>query len=188
MDCHTNSFATSPSDTLDGGPIIEQLGIICSPRGVQSRLDPLHANRLTPGGRPVVTPAAIIGTHEKESWAVACPGGDVIVQAMAQVIWKVLTDKVELQESVELPRIAAFNAPSAFHPHPSADRLVFAEERIGKEEIDKLRSQGHQVEIWPKYEFDAGSVQTIRSESNATGERALYAAADPRRSAYALAE
>ena len=188
MDKSGNTFATSPSDTLDGGPIIPELGILCSPRGVQSRLNPEHPNRLTPGGRPVITPAAIIGLNGDDAWALACPGGDVIVQAMAQVIWRVLHENLELQEAVESPRIAAFNAPSAFHPHPTGDRLVYAEERIGKEEIAKLSSQGHQVITWPKYEFDAGSVQTIKSSSNQSGERTLFAAADPRRSAYALAE
>lgn len=188
MDKDGNTFATSPSDTLDGGPIISELGILCSPRGVQSRLDPQHPNKLVPGGRPVVTPAAMIGLSDGESWALACPGGDVIVQAMAQVIWRVLTEKIELQESVEYPRIAAFNAPSAFHPHPSADRLVYAEERIESEVIDKLRKQGHRVEMWPTFEFDAGSVQTIKSSRNKNGERTLFSAADPRRSAYGLAE
>lgn len=136
----------------------------------------------------MVTPAAMIGLRDDESWALACPGGDVIVQAMAQVVWKVLSENMELQESVESPRIAAFNAPSAFHPHPSADRLVYAERRIGVDAINDLRKSGHNVEIWPDYEFDAGSVQTIKSSRNLEGERTLFAAADPRRSAYGLAE
>lgn len=188
MDASGTTFATSPSDTLDGGPIIPGLGIICSPRGVQSRLDPKHPNRLVPGGRPVITPAALIGILDNQSWALACPGGDVIVQAMAQVVWRVLKDTPHLQEAVELPRIAAFNAPSAFHPHPSADRLVYAESRLGDSEIKKLADHGHRVEVWPAFEFDAGSVQTIQSQTNADGTPFLMTGTDPRRSAYALAE
>ena len=92
----------------------------------------------------------------------------------------------DLQEAVEAPRIAAFNAPSAFHPHPSADRFVFAEKRIGDQEIEKLRAHGHTVELWPEYEFDAGSVQTLMSQKNSEGERYLTVGADPRRSAYSL--
>lgn len=186
MDSAGNTFSTSPSDTLDGGPIIPELGILCSPRGVQSRLVADHPNHLVPGGRPVITPAAMIGLQGDESWALACPGGDVIVQAMVQVIWQVLTKKSDLQEAVEAPRIAAFNAPSAFHPHPSADRFVFAEKRIGDQEIEKLRAHGHTVELWPEYEFDAGSVQTVMSQKNSEGERYLTVGADPRRSAYSL--
>lgn len=186
MDRDGGAFATSPSDTLDGGPIIPELGIICSPRGVQSRLDPAHPNRVAPGARPTITPAAVIALRGDDPWALACPGGDVIVQAMAQVIWSVLTEGLDLQVAVERPRIAAFNAPSAFHPHPSGDRLVFAEGRIPAKEREDLRRRGHTVEVWPDYEFDAGSVQTIMSHRNPAGERYLTAGADPRRSAYAL--
>lgn len=135
----------------------------------------------------MVTPAALIGISGNDSWGIACPGGDVIVQAMAQVAWKV-SQGLSLQQAVEAPRIAAFNAPSAFHPHPSADRLVYAESRLGDQEIAKLREHGHNVIVWPEYEFDAGSVQTVMSKTNSHGERALLAAADPRRSAYAIAK
>ena len=187
MDASGCTFAASPSDTLDGGPIIPELGILCSPRGVQSRLSSSHPNRVRPGGRPVVTPAPIIATQGDESWALACPGGDVIVQAVAQVMWRVMTTGASLQEAVEAPRFASFSGPSAFHPHPSADRLVYAEGRIAEREREALRAQGHHVEVWPDFEFDAGSVQTIRSAPNTQGERVLTAGADPRRLAYGLA-
>jgi gamma-glutamyltranspeptidase/glutathione hydrolase len=188
MDAAGCTFASAPSDTLDGGPIIPELGIMCSPRGVQSRLDPAHPNRLIAGARPTVTPAAIIGLAPGRAWGMACPGGDVIVQAMAQVLWRVLHDGLDIQQAVEAPRVAAFNAPSAFHPHPSADRLVFAEGRIPEAEIAELTAHGHRIERWPDYEFDAGSVQTIIQDRNDAGEAVLLAGADPRRSAYAIAE
>ena len=187
MDASGCTFAASPSDTLDGGPIIPELGILCSPRGVQSRLSSSHPNRVRPGGRPVVTPAPIIATQGDESWALACPGGDVIVQAMAQVMWRVMTTGASLQEASEAPRFASFSVPSAFHPHPSADRLVYTEGRIAEREREQLRAQGHHVEVWPDFEFDAGSVQTIQSAPNTQGERVLTAGADPRRLAYGLA-
>ena len=187
MDASGCTFAASPSDTLDGGPIIPELGILCSPRGVQSRLSSSHPNRVRPGGRPVVTPAPVIATRGDESWALACPGGDVIAQALAQVMWRVMTTGASLQEAVEAPRFASFSVPSAFHPHPSADRLVYAEGRIAESEREQLRAQGHHVEVWPNFEFDAGSVQTIRSAPNSQGERVLTAGADPRRLAYGLA-
>jgi gamma-glutamyltranspeptidase/glutathione hydrolase len=186
MDKSGCSFAASPSDTLDGGPIIPTLGILCSPRGVQSRLDPNHSNAMRPWGRPVVSPAALIAARNDDLWAMACPGGDVIVQAMAQVAWRVINQGLSLQEAVEAPRVAAFNSPNSFHPHPSADRFVFAEGRIPETEIANLRKQGHNVQVWPEFEFDAGSVQTIMSLQNQEGERVLSAGADPRRSAYSI--
>ena len=186
IDAQGNVFSTSPSDTLDGGPIIPELGIMCSPRGVQSRLHPSHPNRLRPGARPTITPAPMIGVKGDDAWAIACPGGDVIVQAMAQVVWRVLRDGVGLQEAVEAPRIAAFNAPSAFHPHPSAERLVYAEGRVSAEEITTLRNHGHTVEVWPDFEFDAGSVQMVRTSHAPNDDVVIDAGADPRRLAYAI--
>ena len=188
MDADGCTFASSPSDTLDGSPIIPELGIMCSPRGVQSRLHASHPNSLAPWARPSVTPAALIGLSGADAWGLACPGGDVIVQALAQVVWNVLRKGLDLQEAVEAPRIAAFNAPSAFHPHPSADRLVFAENRISGEDCDDLRRRGHAVSMWPDYEFDAGSVQTIMLKHNSDDDPYLLTGADPRRSAYGLVD
>ena len=37
-----NAISCAPSDTIDGNSIVPGLGIMVSPRGVQSRLDPLH--------------------------------------------------------------------------------------------------------------------------------------------------
>jgi len=188
MDADGCAFASSPSDTLDGSPIIPELGIICSPRGVQSRLQPHHPNSLAPGARPSVTPAAVISMSGKDVWGLACPGGDVIVQAIAQVAWNVLHEGMDPQEAVEAPRIASFNAPSAFHPHPSADRLVFVEKRIGVDDCDELRRRGHAVSMWPDFEFDAGSVQTIMLKHNSDDDPYLLTGADPRRSAYGLVD
>jgi gamma-glutamyltranspeptidase/glutathione hydrolase len=141
---------------------------------------------MRPWGRPVVSPAALIASRNEDLWAMACPGGDVIVQAMAQVAWRVINQGLSLQEAVEAPRVAAFNSPNSFHPHPSADRFVYAEGRISETEIANLQKSGHNVQIWPDFEFDAGSVQAIMSIQNQEGERVLSAGADPRRSAYSI--
>lgn len=191
-DAAGNAFATSPSDTLDGAPIIPELGIMCSPRGVQSRLDPLHPNSLQAGKRPCVTPAAAIalravsGAPEQDVWALACPGGDVIVQALVQAVLNVVVAGMTLQEAVEAARIAPFNAPSAFHPHPEAHNVVYAEGRIAGDVQDALKAKGHQIQAWPDYEFDAGSVQMTMVTSAPDGGRVVLAAADPRRTAYGV--
>jgi gamma-glutamyltranspeptidase / glutathione hydrolase len=183
-------FCAAPSDTIDGGPIIPGLGILCSPRGVQSRLDPNHPNALAPGKRPCVTPAAAIAlrTDGPEVLALASPGGDVIVQAMLQAFLNVDLFGMTAQQAVEAPRVASFAAPSAFHPHPEVEKLVFVEQRISTRTRVALTQRGHRLVTWPAYEFDAGSVQLIHDirRPDARG-RALAAAADPRRSAYAAA-
>lgn len=185
-----NAFSTAPSDTLDGAPIVPGLGIMCSPRGVQSRLAAHHVNRIEPGKRPCVTPAPLIGLSMNETpavWAVACPGGDVLVQAMVQAILNVTDFGMTLQQATEAPRIAEFSFPGAFHPNPGADRLVYAENRIGVEVRRELAERGHRLVAWPSFEFDAGSVQMVLSSMTKRGDRNVAAGADPRRSAYAAA-
>lgn len=190
-DAAGNAFATSPSDTLDGAPIIPELGILCSPRGVQSRLDAQHPNSLQPGKRPCVTPAAAVALRampdgEPDVWALACPGGDVIVQAMTQAVLNVVVAGMTLQEAVEAPRIAPFNAPSAFHPHPEGHNVVYAEGRIAADVRDALAAKGHRVLAWPDFEFDAGSVQMSMVTRAPDGGRVVLSAADPRRTAYGI--
>lgn len=190
VDASGNAFCAAPSDTLDGGPLIPDLGILCSPRGVQSRLDPNHPNAVRPGQRPCVTPAATIAlrAHATEQIiAMACPGGDVIVQAMLQAFLNLELFGMTAQQAVEAPRVAEFSAPSAFHPHPEAEQIVFVEGRVGRRIRTALGDRGHRVMAWPGYEFDAGSVQLVADMQSIQNGRALAAGADPRRSAYALA-
>ena len=193
VDAHGNAFSCAPSDTIDGAPLIEGLGILCSPRGVQSRLIPGHPNALAAGKRPCITPAPAIAVapstdagSDDAVWSFGCPGGDVIVQAMVQHVLLAERTERSLQQTVEAPRIAAFNHPGGFHPHPEADGVVFVEDRIPPATREALRARGHDVRAWPAYEFDAGSVQSVRDLRPPTPDRrVLAAAADPRRSAYA---
>lgn len=129
VDAQGGAFSCSPSDTIDGGPIIPELGIICSPRGVQSRLIPGHPNAVRPGGRPCVTPAAVIALDAARDavWTAACPGGDVIVQAIVQVMLRVDVEGRSPQAAVEAPRLFGSSYPGGFHPHPTGDSLVFVE-------------------------------------------------------------
>ncbi|MFV0375597.1 gamma-glutamyltransferase, partial [Microbacterium sp.] len=183
------AFSSSPSDTLDGAPIIPELGILCSPRGVQSRLVPGHPNALRPGARPCVTPAAVIALDADADavWATACPGGDVIVQAMTQAMLAVDVYGYTPQAAVEAPRLFGSSYPGGFHPHPEGDSLVFLETGFGEEVADDLEGRGHSVVGWPANEFDAGSVQTVLSTKTSAGERVIAAGADSRRIAYAYA-
>lgn len=190
------AFACSPSDTIDGAPIIPELGILCSPRGVQSRLVPGHANAVAPGTRPCVTPAAVIALdgdaatpeRDRRVWSLACPGGDVIVQALTQVILEITLNRASPQSAVERPRVFGSSYPGGFHPHPSGDRTVFVEGGIGAPVIEELRRRGHAIVPWPANEFDAGGVLTVIDVVAPTGGRRLLAAgADSRRSAYAYA-
>jgi gamma-glutamyltranspeptidase/glutathione hydrolase len=189
MDARGQTFACTPSDTLDTGPIIPGLGIMCSPRGVQSRLRSGHPNQVRAGRRPCVTPSSLIAVRRDRAggaWALSCPGGDVIVQALAQVFWAVDAGGLSLQEAVESPRWAHQGHPNAFSPHRSRPGSILVEPGIAAAALTHLSSAGYDLEPWPPLAFSAGSVQTVR-DVGPPGRPVIIAAADPRRSAYALA-
>lgn len=176
-----NVATTAPSDTLAFGPIAPELGFVVSPRGMQSRLDGNHAAALGPGRRPRITPAVAIACGDDGStWALSCPGGDVIVQAMLQAFVAAVDHSMSPQAAVEAPRICALTFPNSFHPHRQIEGQLCVEGRIDEAVRVELEERGHLVQDWPDWEFDAGSVALVRRHADGT----LDAGADPRRAAY----
>ena len=52
---------------------------------------------------------------------------------------------------------------------------------------EELAARGHEVHIWPEWEFDAGGVSlALDLEPPRGGRRVLAAGADPRRICYAV--
>lgn len=188
VDGDGNAFSANASDTLDSSPIVPGLGILVSSRGLQSRLDPAHPACIAPRKRPRLTPAPAIASHpDGRVWALGCPGGDMILQAMLQVFLGVVHFGLTPQQAVEAPRVASFGFPNSFFPHAVADRRVLAEERIGERVAADLARRGHDVGRWPGFAHDAGGVCTaLDLRPPADGRRVLGAAADPRRICYAL--
>lgn len=182
VDAAGNAFTTAPSDTLSLGPVVPGLGFVVSPRGVQSRLDPNHPSSLQPGKRPRITPAPVIAFDQDGlPWALSCPGGDVILQAILQVVISAVDHDMTPQQAVEAPRICALTFPNSFHPHHQIDGQLCVEARIAEAVRVDLENRGHLVQDWPDWEFDAGSVALVRVLPNGT----IEAGADPRRAAYA---
>jgi gamma-glutamyltranspeptidase/glutathione hydrolase len=189
VDAQGTAFAAAPSDTLAMGPVVPGLGIVVSGRGVQSRTDPGHPAALGPGRRPRVTPSPAIALGaDGVVWPITCPGGDVIVQAMLQAFLNVSVFGMTDQQAVEAPRAVSFASPNSFYPHGHDTAMVAAESRIPADALADLARLGHDVRLWPPYEFEAGSVGMIRRwPGDAHGVRpVLRAGADPRRAAYAL--
>ncbi|NAZ37357.1 gamma-glutamyltransferase family protein [Rubellimicrobium sp. CFH 75288] len=187
-DAAGNVLSCMPSDTLDGAPVVEGLGFFVSPRGVQSRLDPAHPAAIAPGRRPRITPApAIVVGPSGGAYALGCPGGDVIVQAMLQAVVNLHDFALSPQEAVEAPRVATFSFPGSFFPNPCFPGRLDVEGRVPQAVRDDLAARGHRVHLWPDWEFDAGAVMLAgRMPLSPDGPPVLAAAADPRRSAYAL--
>lgn len=192
VDAEGNAFSATPSDTLDGGPIVPGLGIVVSPRGVQSRLDPDHPSALAGGKRPRLTPAPALALSagqpsDRLVWPFGCPGGDVILQAMLQAFLNLVHFGMTPQQSVEAPRFACFSFPDSFYPHAEMIGRVTVEARMGEGVRAELAARGHDVRVWPDYEFDAGAVSmALDLASPSLAGRVLAGAADPRRICYAI--
>lgn len=191
VDAAGNAISIMPSDTLDGSPIVPGVGAIVSCRGVQSRLDPDHVNAVAPGKRPRITPAPAIALRQNktgdEVLAFGCPGGDVIVQAMLQAFLNLVTHGMLPQQAVEAPRFATFSFPNSFFPNPVFPQRVDIEARVDPDVKAALSGRGHRLEAWPEWEFDAGAVMMAgRLDLGGADGPALYGAADPRRTSYAV--
>ncbi len=187
-DAAGNVFSSMPSDTIDGAPVAPGLGFFVSPRGVQSRLEPDHPAAIAPGKRPRLTPAPAIAINETtgEALAIGCPGGDMIVQSMAQSLIDMVVYGMTPQQAVESPRVATFSHPGSFYPHPAFPKRLAVEGRIAAETRAALAAKGHVIHEWPDYEFDAGGVSIAGSRVMSEGQPpVLVAAADPRRITYA---
>lgn len=189
VDSLGNAFASAPSDPLAMSPIVPDLGVLVSGRGVQSRTDRDHPACLGPGRRPRVTPSPVIVVDDDGMvWPITCPGGDMIVQATLQALLNVAVFGMTEQQAVEAPSTISMAFPNSFHPHGHHEGMVAVENRVPEATLEGLTSLGHDVREWPPFEFEAGSVGMIRQRSAPEAGRrsTLRAGADPRRAAYAL--
>jgi gamma-glutamyltranspeptidase/glutathione hydrolase len=184
VDRHGNIFSATPSDNGCDVPVVPGTGIAPSSRGSQSFTSEGHASMVAPGRRPRLTPnPAIAFFGDKAAMPFGTPGGDVQTQAMLQVFLNVTAFNMDLQSAVEAPRVASFSFPNSFEPHAYFPRRLNMERRISSETGAALTAMGHDVQWWPDWTWQAGSVCAI-ARDNATG--LLIGGADPRRSAHAV--
>lgn len=193
LDAAGNAFSAAASDTIDGNPIVPGLGIMVSPRGVQSRLDPTHPACLAPGKRPRLTPAPLLALHkfgsdeEARPMAISASGGDVIPQGILQVLLNVVHFGMSPQQAVEAARITTLSFPDSFFPHVHDKGRLSVEARIGEATRAELSGRGHRVHLWPDYEFDSSGTSIALDLAPPGMPRVLAGGADPRRSSYTIA-
>ena len=184
VDKHGNVFSATPSDVSYQTPVIPGTGLCPSSRGSQSRPDPRHPSSVAPGKRPRLTPNPALALKDGKPFMVfGTPGGDVQIQAMAQLLVNVLTFGLDVQSAIEAPRFASFSYPSSFAPNPDYPGLLMVEARISPATRDALKALGHDVEAWPERTRKAGALCAIRIDSEAGF---LHASADFRRAGYAM--
>ncbi|MCK5364056.1 MAG: gamma-glutamyltransferase, partial [Gammaproteobacteria bacterium] len=112
VDKHGNVFSATPSDVSYQTPVIPGTGLCPSSRGSQSRPDPRHPSSVAPGKRPRLTPNPALALKDGKPFMVfGTPGGDVQIQAMAQLLVNVVTFGLDVQSAIEAPRFASFSYP-----------------------------------------------------------------------------
>jgi gamma-glutamyltranspeptidase/glutathione hydrolase len=183
VDADGNAFSATPSDPNADSPVVPGVGCVVSPRGSQGWLDPAHPSVVAPRKRPRLTPAPAIAFQQGRPMPFGTPGGDVQQQAMLQVFLNLAVFGMPLQRAVEMPRVASRSFPDSFWPHAMAPARLEVEGRIAPEVRESLAARGHDVAIWPDWEWRAGAVCGVRVARDGT----RWAGADPRRGSHSIA-
>jgi gamma-glutamyltranspeptidase / glutathione hydrolase len=179
-----NAFSATPSDGASTAPVIPGLGIVPSLRGLQSRPDPAHPSGVAPGKRPRLTPNPAIAVRGDGSvMPFGCPGGDMQVQAMLQVLLNHVHFGLELQEAVNAPRFSTWSFPNSFAPFEYLPAYLALEDRFAPGVVEELEARGHRVRRWPAFTREAAAVEAIVRDAS---DGFLRAAADPRQPAAAI--
>ena len=184
VDCHGNVFSATPSDVSSSTPVIPGTGLCPSSRGSQSWGDPSQTASVAPGKRPRLTPSPALALGpDGRAIPFGTPGGDVQAQAMLQTLLNRIAFGMDPQSAVEAPRFATYSFPDSFEPHSILPGRLVLEARLPQDLADRLASVGHHVQWWPDWTWKAGAICMIDS---APKEGLHHAAADPRRSTYAV--
>ncbi|WP_245890495.1 gamma-glutamyltransferase family protein [Roseovarius confluentis] len=177
IDGSGNIFSATPSDPSYDTVVVPGTGLSVSSRGSQSRSIPGHLNALAPGKRPRLTPNPILALKEGTPWlALGTPGGDVQVQATAQVLLHLLDGGLSPADAVRAPRVATYSFPGSFAPHDVHPNKVLYESDIHPDQVSDLKARGHDLEAWPAATWIAGGICLALRDDNG-----VQAVADPRR-------
>jgi gamma-glutamyltranspeptidase/glutathione hydrolase len=167
------SFINSLYMGFGSGVVAEDTGVCLQNRGSSFRLVEGHPNALEPGKRPLHTIIPGLVTKEGALWATfGVMGGPMQPQGHAQLLSNLIDHHMNPQDAADHPR----------HFHQGDTLLV--EGRVPEDEVERLRSMGHNVEVGEDYVVPTGGAQLIRVLDD--GVRAC--GSDPRKDGCALAQ
>ena len=179
-----NAFSATPSDGFASTPIVPGLGLIISPRGSQTWLDPQHPGCLRPWIRPRLTPNPAMAFKDGRLFMpFGTPGGDMQIQAMVQMFLNVVEFGMDPQQAVEEPRVRTDSFPNSFWPHAYHPGRLSLEPGIGREVGARLEKLGHLVGWADGWTMSMGGLCGIVVDQE---QGTLVGGADPRRDSYAL--
>jgi gamma-glutamyltranspeptidase/glutathione hydrolase len=162
VDRHGNCFSATPSDGALTSPVVPGTGIVPSTRGGQSWTDPAHPACLAPKKRPRLTPCPAMAIRQNR-WFMpfGSPGNDVQPQAMLQVFLNMFLFDMLPQVAIDQPRFATYCFPRSSEPHEYFPGRLSLESRLPDDTVSGLSARGHDVTLWPDYEWRAGCVSVV---------------------------
>ncbi|KAI8968706.1 putative gamma-glutamyltransferase ywrD-like protein [Pilobolus umbonatus] len=191
------SFINSTFMHFGSHIIVEGTGIVLHNRGCNFLLQEDHPNCLGPKKRPYHTIIPSMITHQPTDELVACfgvMGAFMQPQGQVQVILNMKHYDSNPQHVLDLPRLCiapckkGTGSVSAYNFTQVNQSILYLEEGISEEIIQKLESKGHQCYRVCNYERSLfGKGQIIRSwVDNRFHSRVLAAGSDPRGDGHAV--
>jgi gamma-glutamyltranspeptidase / glutathione hydrolase len=178
---NTVSMIQSLFKPFGSGVVAGETGITMNNRLAGFFLDPAHPNALAPGKRAAHTLNTYMLLHQgRPLMAGGTPGADDQVQVNFQVISNVLDHHMTIQEAIEAPRWSS--TPGTMASEFGEEYELRLESRFPDAVVDELRAKGHMVRVSPPWSFGSQKTVMLDPESGT-----VYAGADPRRDAYAVA-
>lgn len=177
VDRHGNavSWIQSLFHAFGSGLMEPETGIVLQNRGALFRLDRRHPNVLAPRKRSfhTLTPLLVLHPDGALAMTLGTPGGDGQTQSLLQIYHNLFLFGMTPQEAVEAPRYRSYDG-----------RRVAIEARVPEGVRRELEARGHELRVIEGWTSTFGGAQMIRVDPESG---ALWAAAGPRREAYAVA-
>jgi len=184
MDGNGNVFSMTESDGHMMTPMVPGWGFGLSNRMGQFDLDPELANVVAPGKRPRNTNAPfLIMKDGKPFMGLSTPGADQQAQALLQVFLNVALWGMSPEQALDQPRFGSYNFPVTGSDKNRNPGVIKLESRIPDYTAEVLRSRGHNVQSWGRWNWLAGA-PTVTYRDPETG--VFIAAGDVRRETSAM--
>ena len=151
VDRDRNVVSAMPSGGwLQSSPAIPELGFPLGTRAQMFWLEQALPNSLVPGKRPrtTLTPTVVVGD---DGAVIGCgsPGGDGQDQWTAQLLVRLLAQRLPLHEAIDAPTFNSMDMPLSFWPRGRRPGVVQLEANWAEDVLTELRRRGHEVELVP---------------------------------------
>ncbi len=173
------SLIQSIFNSFGSGLVAGGTGIVLHNRGASFTLEPGAANRLEPNKQPMHTliPAMLMQDGSPEV-VLGTMGAHGQAQTHIQLLCNLVDFELEPQAAIESPRWVSGRGVAGDPPH-----VLYLEEPIGTEVLERLRSMGHEARLTQPFSSLMGHAHMIRIDR----ERGiLMGASDPRSDGAAL--